>query len=536
MLARAGGFVSNRGDRRANGRVEVKALPPPGVIDKIPPPHDLLAEETFISAMLVEHTARIADFADLRASEFFSGELGLTWSGILAVQAEGTPVDLVTVATWLRSNDKIRMIEGGIAKLTLLLNSAAPTTHPEAYYQTIKTCAKLRELGSVVQRINARVYVDHANPSDVFAEAERMVTDVVSTAGRGMRRIGIDEMLRPRPPEPPWLCKGLRLTAGRVTLIAGSPDSGKTLATQSLAISFASGRDAWGVFNVRRGRVVHLNWDQERDATERRYDKLLRGIGLTADDVRGYLELIDDPPISFDDEASFAELRAVARDAACIIIDALTGALGEVDENSPAVGRVLRRIGKISEQTGCVIIVIHHAGKPPATFKGKKPDRDAMFDIRGSSSIPGAAGAAFVQSPIKKGELYGVKMTRTPTVSKRALDPFALRFEDVEVEELVDGKRAEAVRVTYVDPQELASLMKSEKKGSDQDSAAAFDQVKSRVLELVKAAPGLSGADIKARLGRMSKDTVYAALRSLKTDGRVDFDKGPKRSELWRAI
>lgn len=521
-------------------RVLPKILPPPAVIDKIPPPHDLDAEAAVLSAVILDPT-QLESLSALQPKHFYSGPHQRVWEAILYLRATADKIDVVTVSSRLRAQDRLAEV-GGMSYLVDLLNAAPVVANAHAYGQTIVTLARLRELAAIAQRVSARCYVDRADPSDVMAEAERLVTDAVRT-GFGPARLTAEQLFdSPMPDEPDWVIKDLLMAPGRVTLAAGTADAGKTLSWQSIGISVASGAKAWEAFDIqRRGLVVHLNWDQELEATKRRYRRLLRGRDLSVDAVRGYLEVIDDPAFSLDTDVGIGELRAICRGATLVLVDALTGSLSDVDEKDPAIGRWLRKMGKISEQTGCIIVVIHHAVKPPATKSRGSIDRDAVFDIRGSGAIAGASGAQFSHLPIKKGELYSVRMGRPPTVAKRALDPFALRFLDVkaqdESEDLFGEKRParpDGVRVAYVAPDELGELTKKDKK-AEADGGAAFEQFATRVLELIKREPGLSGAHIKERLGKCSKDRVYAALAHLDRSGSAKAEKGAKRAELWRA-
>lgn len=529
---------------RYHEKFSPKALPPPAVIDKIPPPHDLDAEAAVLASVLLD-PPQLENVASLQPPHFYSGAHQRIWEAILYLRACGEKIDIVTVASRLKNQGRIADV-GGLPAMTEMLNSAPVTSNARSYGNAILTLARLRELAAVVQRVNARCYVDRANPSDVMAEAERLVTDVVRT-GFGPTRLGVDQIFESTlTDEPNYVCKGLALAPGRVTLVAGSPDSGKTLAWQSVAVSVASGADAWGMFHITRpGLVVHLNWDQELEATYRRYRKLLAGRGLTADRVRGYLELLDDPPFALDSDIGIAEIKAIARSATMIIIDALTGSMSETDEKDPSVGRWLRKLGKISEQTGCVIVVIHHAVKPPQLKTRGAQERDAMHDVRGSGAIPGASGGVFVQSAIKKGELYLVRNPRPPTNAKRALEQFGLKFEDVDtsyIETLTGESRRgpDAVRVTYVPPEELATLMKREGKSAGAGDSA-FEQFARIVLEKIKTEPDMNGSEIHQRFGKgTSRDRVDAALKFLARatatrPALIVATKGEKNANVWRA-
>lgn len=547
-MALSGGYVT-KPYGRSPGRVEPRALPPVAALKDVPPPHDLVTERTVIAGV-VDGKNLPSDVGFLQPPTFFSGTHRVLWGTFVELERRGVPIDKTSVIAALseqfvdEGRERTVLAEiGGEAEIVAIYESAPATLpmHFVKHARRLEVLSKLRELAAVGQRVMSRCFVDRADPADVFAEAERLVGDVVRTSpGIGAERLGVDALIEsPMPDEPPWVCPAILLGPGRPALAAGSPTSGKTLAWMSAAVSVASGVDLWGVFRIaRRGLVVHLNWDQELEATKRRYRKLLVGGGLAADAIRGYLEVIDDPPFSLDTDAGLAELRAICRTATLVIIDALTGAFTETDEKDPAMGRWLRKIGKISEQTGCAIVIIHHAVKPPQMKMRGAQKRDVQHDVRGTTAIAAASGALFFQQTIKKGELYAVEMGKPPSVARASLDPFALHFIDTATDWTeLDGRRVVSppgVRVVYVTPEELAELTKAAKK-PQRDAEAAFTQVCDRVLEVLKTSPGLPGTDVKARMGRVAKDTVFAALRHLKATHRADFTPGARGAQLWRA-
>jgi biotin operon repressor len=70
-----------------------------------------------------------------------------------------------------------------------------------------------------------------------------------------------------------------------------------------------------------------------------------------------------------------------------VIIDTLASAKNKyVDENSAGdMADLINKIHELAQKYNCAILIIAHHGKPKVT-----EDRDAGFDIRGSSAIPGA--------------------------------------------------------------------------------------------------------------------------------------------------
>jgi hypothetical protein len=528
--------------RNPYGRDRVKLLAPKS-IDNVPPPHDINAEHQVIGAAIYDPSL-LAEVPWLRAEHFFSGASQIIWRALQSMRAEGTPIDLVTLESKLKAENMLARV--GDRDHLRELTEGVPVPLPRVYRAwagIIEEKARLRELAATADLIRSRCYHEAGVAPEVFADAERRLHEFAqSHTGRRTVRLGTESIFAKLPEEPRWICKGLLLVPGRVAVVGGAPDSGKTLGVQAMALAIAAGRSIWDAFKVERpGLVIHLNWDQELEATYRRYQRIARGYGMWEDDVRGLLEVVDDPGFDFslDNDVGLVELRAICRGAACVVIDALTGAISDrIDENSPAMGRILRRIGKMSEQTGCLIIILHHASKPAPTFKGKKAERDALHDLRGSGSIGGAAGNVLIQRALKKGEVYGMVQGRIPTFAKRALEPFALKFHDLVNE---DGESIDAVRVTYMPPEEVAaSMTKKEPEEAKPDRTDVVEQLAVRVLDLIVKHTKSSTGYLEELSPKVHKRRFNAALERLEKTGRIRDALGGKfgdrKPKEWVAL
>src|SRR5688500_10872549 len=84
------------------------------------PPHDLDAEAAVLSAVMLAQEAfdRVSEF--LHAEHFYSGANQRVYEAVLALQNESRPVDVVTVASWLRDRGLLAQIGGTpyLAQLT----------------------------------------------------------------------------------------------------------------------------------------------------------------------------------------------------------------------------------------------------------------------------------------------------------------------------------------------------------------------------------------------------------------------------------
>jgi hypothetical protein len=513
-------------------------LPPiePPCIDGRSPPHDLAAEGAVIAAVLIDPAA-LDEVLWLRADHFYAESHRRIWEALVDCRARGIVIDVVTVAARLRDTEKLGSV-GGEKYLGDLLDAAPDEIHVEAYARIVEEKCRVRRTIALCQRIAAQGYLDYGSASGYVSEAELALSTIARTQAGKLARRDASQIFAPKPTELPWVCRGLRLIAGRVALVAGYAHSGKTLAVQALELSVALGKSIWGGFEVNRsGMVAHMNWDQPQLDTEIRWDRLALGMGIEepARSLQGKLENIQYPKVFLDDPSAYAEIRAVCRDATLVVLDALTGAAGSIDENSPAIGRALYQLGEVSESTGCAIIVIHHAGKPetPMPNGRKAAPKDPLHALRGSSSIAGAGGSVFIMAKRDKApNLYNMVHARTPTIAGSKLDPFALRF----VDEKTEGKSRDfwPVRVEYVPGDELRA-QEVEADAEKHDPNAAFEQLTARVLELVKLHPGENGSALHGRAGKVHPKRFFAALSVLETHNRIIGEPGPRRSTLWRA-
>lgn len=546
MTAPSGRF--ERGPKRLEA---VRELPS---IEGLPPPHDLDAEAAVISAIILQ-PARFVEVSFLRPDHFYSGSYGAVYTAMLEVMGSGQSLDITTLANRLRDTGRLGQVEHGketgLPALAGLIDASPALANLSSHAQIVIDKARLRKMAHELRYAHVRCYHDSADPSELLTEIEQKVTEVARENAGNVPRITVDEIFAPIPETLPWLVPSLRLIQGRANFFVGFPFSGKTLVAQSLGLSVAADVDVWGTFNVQSpGKVVHLNYDQPKLDTRVRYQRLARGLGITADDLRGKLELVQYPRIYLDKPEHDGELRALCRGAKLLIIDALTGSVIDVDENKPEMGRVVYRINAISEETGTTIIVIHHASpKGRNEVRGNKDKaletpQDLMRMVRGSSSIFGAAGSVFILEPMGLGKPIRMHHAKTPALDSSLLDTFGLSIADVEgvigmTEDLEEKRdRRWGVRIDHMHPDELAAYMKAEKKKKkgDDDSGQRFQQVLERVLEFIKAKPGLSGLEIKAQLGKIGKDTLYAAIKELVREKKIASEKGPKNAELWRAV
>lgn len=241
---------------RRNGHGGPPAEPP--VIAGRCPPADLDAEAAVLSAILLERDALDRVLEILRPEHFYSDANRRIYEGAEALAAAGTPIDTVSVASWLRSREWMGQI-GGPSYLAQLADATPAVAHVAAHAQVVYEKWRIRQLIGTCQRISAEGYGDVGVVQEYIDAAEHSIYELArpsqsssvlrvngvvrdvfqqmnDTAARGHRIVGIPtgyEMLD---------AKLGGLISGNVLVIAGRPGMSKTSLATCIAINVASPR------------------------------------------------------------------------------------------------------------------------------------------------------------------------------------------------------------------------------------------------------------------------------------------------------
>jgi hypothetical protein len=294
-------------------------------------------------------------------------------------------------------------------------------------------------------------------------------------------------------------------------LVAGYGFSGKTMAAQSLALSVATGRPVWGAWSVaRRGRVVHVDFEQGERLTAERYQRLAHGMGVSAEDIGDRLAIVPLPRVSLATPEGRAMLRELAEGAALVIVDSLRACAPELDENSSEVRAVLDTMTSVSEEAGACFVVVHHARKPTQDAAG-----GAKASIRGSGAIFDACASVLVFSG-EKGAPVDVTHEKARTSGITA-DDFALVIADV------DGRAGLRVDVSGETRATRAQAAQ----------ATAHAERVAAVVAYVAEHPGCGSHELRTALGgrkSAADQAIHAAVAARKIHDRgPGGDRSPRR-------
>lgn len=331
------------------------------------------------------------------------------------------------------------------------------------------------------------------------------------------------KLVPPFEGEPPWLtwedvekplsplqyfCQALKLVCGGGAphMIAGSSFVGKSIVVQSMIVSLCTGRDIWGTYPIARSfKVAHIDLEQGIYRTAERYQRLAYAMKAEPGLMQANFALKVHPReytlanINFRTESAWK--RAMhGRDL--IVIDTLRPAMPGVNENDSLFGEGLYSLARLSEETGCRALVLHHTKKAGIDGVGRD---DRKESIRGSTSIFAACDHVLV--------LYGKKFEPFEVTTEKnregiEIDPFFLNFEDV------GGRRG--LRVVTLEQEEALKTLSENKVAK----RAVEDREAVKAVLIAAGDIGLGTEQLRDRTN-LNGSRFAAAIKSLGKDVRV---------------
>lgn len=324
--------------------------------------------------------------------------------------------------------------------------------------------------------------------------------------------MGPAEIFEPRPPIE-YLIGPLDICAGAPSLVAGYGYSGKTICLQAAALSIAFGEPVWGSFAARKGRVLHLDYEQGERLTSVRYQRLAAAKLITPDELGDRLTLVSFPQWTLDSGRAERTLKTKCEGFDLVLVDSLRASAPTLDENDSSVRGILDMLNRVSQATGAAFIVIHHARKPVGNGRDRNAG-GARMAIRGSGAIFDACSSVLVLEG-EKGEPVRVVHEKARNSGVVAPD-FLLRIEDAEVGNDTRGGL-------------LVSAEGCPAAGGDNRAVqAAKDKIRAY---LAQQGPAFSATALREKLA-IGRTPFFAALAELEGTGEVVNDGTERRPRL----
>jgi len=444
---------------------------PPVIAGRVPP-HDLDTEAAVLSAILLDRDAldRVLEF--LKPEQFYSEANGRIFEAAQELSIASIPVDVVSVAAWLRDRGRLAQI-GGPSYLAQLTDATPAVAHVAFHARIIREKWRLRQLIATCQRVSAEGYGDVGVVQEFIDSAEQSIYDIARTpesssaqplavvlraafeqinaaAERGDRITGISTGFERLDG------KTAGLHDGDLTIVAARPGMGKTSFVLNLGVNVASPRtitaaapneDGYGAERHEPGFgvcVFSLEMPREQLATrlvcaEGRVDvgKLRQGF-LQADDWRRLTEaasFLSGLPMWIDDTPaiSILELRAKVRRiqaeynrpakdgnperrVGLVVIDYLQLMKGRdgVASREQEISEISRGLKQLAKELRVPVIALSQLNRSVET-RTTKDKRPQLSDLRESGAIEQDADTIIF---IYRDEYYNAETTNQKGIAE----------------------------------------------------------------------------------------------------------------------
>jgi len=407
-------------------------------------PQNLDAEKSVLGAILIDKNAILEVAQFLHSEHFYSPIHASIYEAITTLFSKGEPVDILTVANFLKKGKKLEKI-GGRVYLTELAETV-PTASNSGYYGLIVKDAHIRRsLIDVAADINELGFLENSPVEEILDEAERKLFQIAND-GKKTDFVHIKELLKvayERAEELGQKQNQLRgiptgfktidnvlggFQESNLIIVAARPSVGKSAFALDVARHAAmhEGR-AVGIFSLEMSNVeltdrliasqVGMNlWDYRMGHIKD--DAVLEKLG----DVMGQLSEID---LYLDDTPgqTIMEIRTKARRLSMdnkldmVIVDylQLIASGRNIDNRVQEVAEISRGLKNLARELHIPVVALSQLSRSVETRTTKTPQ---LSDLRESGSIEQDADVViFISRPEKDDPESASKKVETAQIS-----------------------------------------------------------------------------------------------------------------------
>lgn len=141
------------------------------------PPQNIEAEESLLSAILIDNSVLIDILDILSPDDFYRSAHQIIFTAISELFSKNEPVDLVTLSNLLRKKKRLDEI-GGATYLAKLVDTVPMAVNAQHYAHIIHEKAYLRRLIEKANEITKRCFEDSEDVGDVIDFAEQAIFEI----------------------------------------------------------------------------------------------------------------------------------------------------------------------------------------------------------------------------------------------------------------------------------------------------------------------------------------------------------------------
>jgi len=304
-----------------------------------------------------------------------------------------------------------------------------------------------------------------------------------------------------------WLWER-RIPLGKITVLDGDPDNGKSVLTTDLAARVTTGRPmpyGFGKTFPQAGVVILSAEDGVGDTIRPRFD-------AAGGDPSRVVILGNDDPFGIPEDLPELERAIKQVGAKLVIVDPIMAFLGEnINSNSDKdVRSALKPLKQLAERTGAAVVIVRHLNKTPGG--------NVLYRGGGSVGIIGAARSGLVVGPQPTDEGLRVLASQKHNLS---MPPESLAYQ---VTSAPHNPHAAVIVYKGVTKMNAKDILKPQ---VEEQERSAMEEAKDFLREIL-AAGEKPAADVKSEA-----ESVGVAWGTLKR-AKVALGVNPvKRGAVW---
>ncbi|MCL4360560.1 replicative DNA helicase [Patescibacteria group bacterium] len=145
------------------------------------PPHDDVAEQSLLGALLIDKDAMVDVAEFLRSQHFYKDAHAAIYDAMLALYEQHEPVDIVTLTAQLKKNGMLKSV-GGASYLSDLLNVVPTSAHAEQYGRIILEHATKRRLIEAAAKMTENAFREEGAVREILDTAEQELFAISQSA------------------------------------------------------------------------------------------------------------------------------------------------------------------------------------------------------------------------------------------------------------------------------------------------------------------------------------------------------------------
>jgi len=375
-------------------------------------PHDILAEQSTLGAMLISQEAVAEVFEYVNGGDFYAPKHQIIFDALLTLYGMGEPTDVITVTDQLVKTGSL--VRAGGADYLHTLTSTVPTAANASFYaKIVSEKATLRRLVEVGTRIAQLGYANEGEVEELVNQAQEDVYRVTQ-AGTGEDYVALSDSIEAAIAEieaaqdssgdlvgvPTGFTELDALTngfhPGQLIIVAARPAMGKSTFALDIARNAAIAQNKSTLFfSLEMGRAEiamrMLSAESAIPLQSMRKGNIADSDWTKLAQVRGR---INDAPLYIDDSPNMTlvEIRAKCRRLAqrvglkMIVIDYLQLLTSgkKVESRQQEVSEFSRALKLLSKELNIPVVALSQLNRQAEQTKDKKPE---LSHLRESGSL-----------------------------------------------------------------------------------------------------------------------------------------------------